>query len=291
MTIATTAVPLTTSANDANDVALSLTGRPYVSWSQVDQMRRCPRKFAYRYVEAASPAFVPSSLLFGKAIHAAIEHHLRRSLEGLSTEPEALLSVYRDAWSSRDAGEADVPVRFNKDQDETTLAEQAGRVLDAFHGSELASLPGDGGDLLAVEESLVDRLDPDLPDVLARVDAVWRDQEALHVIDFKTSRSRWSADAAHEHADQLLLYQHLARGYAAELGLPIKLHFGVLGKQKTPSVQRLEAKASEARLQQVLDTLRTVWQAIQGGHFYANPSPMNCTTCPYQNRCPAYASK
>jgi len=282
--VASTALRSTADLRPVNQIALEITGRDYLSWSQVDQMRRCPRKFAFRYVEQETPAFVPSSLQFGTAIHAAIEHHLRQQLEGQPAEKQRLLEVFRESWSEELPG-AGVPIRFNQNETEESLFEQAERMIGAYLDSELASLPGR---LIAVEESLRGEIDPDLPDVLARVDAVWQDDEGLHVIDFKTSRSRWADDKARENADQLLLYHHLAQRYADELGLPVKLHFGVIGKQKTPSVQRIETDSAPARLQQVLETIQQVWHSILAGSHYANPSPMNCSTCPYKAACPAW---
>jgi len=45
---------------------------------------RHPKKFSFQYVEQIQPDFVPSSLLFGQAIHHAIELHYRCLLEGLT---------------------------------------------------------------------------------------------------------------------------------------------------------------------------------------------------------------
>jgi hypothetical protein len=79
-----------------NRLAEQITGRPYLSHSQVSLMRTCPRKFAFQYVENAHKDFLPSSLLFGGSIHRALELYFRARLEGLDVTPEALLSAYHD---------------------------------------------------------------------------------------------------------------------------------------------------------------------------------------------------
>jgi hypothetical protein len=56
-------------------------------------MRSCPRKFAFLYVEKASADFIPSSLIFGGAIHSALELYFRSRLEGLEVSNGALLSA------------------------------------------------------------------------------------------------------------------------------------------------------------------------------------------------------
>src|ERR1700676_1536124 len=66
-----------------NHLAEQITGRSYLSHSQISLMRSCPRKFAFRYVEKADSDFIPSSLIFGGSIHTALELHYRCRLEGL----------------------------------------------------------------------------------------------------------------------------------------------------------------------------------------------------------------
>ena len=43
----------------------AITGRSYISWSQVSSYQLCPKAFEFKYVLRADPAFVPSSLIFG----------------------------------------------------------------------------------------------------------------------------------------------------------------------------------------------------------------------------------
>jgi hypothetical protein len=84
-----------------NRLAERITGRPYLSHSQISLMRSCPRKFAFQYVERAAKDFLPSSLIFGSAIHTALELYFRAKLEGLNVTSQALQSAYHDAWQSR----------------------------------------------------------------------------------------------------------------------------------------------------------------------------------------------
>ncbi|MEX2215167.1 MAG: PD-(D/E)XK nuclease family protein [Phycisphaeraceae bacterium] len=267
------------------EIAQSISGRDYLSWSQVDQMRRCPAKYGFGYVEQSKPAFLPSSLLFGSAIHSALEHHFQQLLEGRLTSQRELMAVFMDEWRRRDNEDPDVPVRFNKSESEASLIELAQRMLAAFLISPLANPQGQ---IIAVEEKLRGCLKASLPDVVARVDAIWLDRQAMHVIDFKTSRSRWNADKVNESADQLLLYHHMAQSMSRHTGLPIKLHFGVITKGKAPVVQLLDVPVSAGRVERVVNLIEQVWQAIKAGHYYPSPSPMNCSTCPFKSRCPAY---
>ena len=281
--------PAPATQHPPNLLAERITGRSYLSHSQISLMRSCSMKFAFRYVENAPPDFIPSSLIFGGSIHSALELYFRARLEGLEVTHGALLSAYHDGWKrqQRDAGE-DVSVRFNKDQDADTLHALADRIILSFLVSPLASPKGT---ILGVEEDLRVQLDPELPDLLAKVDLVTQTEDCLHVVDFKTSRSRWNQQKAEESGEQLLLYGETVAGMSRHLGTTVKLHFAIITKAKTPVVQLIPVSSNPARIQGLKQSVIAVWAAIQAGNFYPNPSPLNCTTCPYRSRCPVFSGQ
>lgn len=278
--------PASPTLRPPNQLAEQITGRTYLSHSQLNLMRACPRKFAFTYVEKARPDFVPSSLIFGGSIHHALEIYFRARLEGLAITHEALLSAYHDAWKKDQAKAGDdVPVRFNKGESIDTLHALADRMIMSFLASPLASPKGI---ILGIEEELRVVIDPELPDVLARVDLVTQTDGSLHVIDFKTSRSRWTEEKALESGDQLVLYGVTVGKMSQSLGLPVKLHFAIVTKAKTPVIQLLPVPTNPDRVTLMKESIMQVWQAIQVGNFYPNPSPQNCTTCPFRSRCPVF---
>jgi hypothetical protein len=69
--------------------AQSITGRPYMSWTQVSSYQQCPRAFAFRYVEHADPDFVPSSLL-GSAMHEAFRNRMGKTISRSKESPRFL---------------------------------------------------------------------------------------------------------------------------------------------------------------------------------------------------------
>ena len=272
-----------------NRLALQITGRNYVSHSQLSLMRACPRKFAYTYVEKAPRDFLPCALIFGGSIHAALEGYYRAKLEGLALSAADMLHAYHTAWQEnrQSAGES-VPVKYNKGEDKATVHALAQRTFDAFLASPLANPKGT---VLGVEEELRAVLHPDLPDVLARVDLETMSDTAVYVTDFKTSRGRWTPEKALESSDQLVLYGVTAAGMARHVGLPIRLSFAVLTKAKSPQVQVLPVPTDASRVASMTETALATWSAIQAGNFYPNPGPMNCSGCPFHSRCPVFAGK
>ena len=181
-----------------------------------------------------------------------------------------------------------MPIKFGAKEDEASVHALAQRTIAAFLASPLV-MPK--GTVLGVEEELKIVLHPDLPDVLTRVDLVTSTDSAFFVTDFKTSRSKWTPEKAQEASDQLVIYASATAGMARGMNLPVKLAFAVLTKAKTPIVQILPVPTDTSRVVAMTTAAVQTWSAIVNGQFYPNPSPMNCSTCPYKSRCPAFSSK
>lgn len=264
-----------------NEIAESLTGRSYVSWSQLTSFRSCPRKWHYSHVEAVESEFIASSLLFGSAIHTAVQHHYEQHLAGTPCEANELHDAFIQAW--KDELKDGTPVKYGKTENESDLFDLAHRMLDAFALSELAQPEGA---VVGVEETFVGSVSPELPDLHARIDLITQQTDGIQLIDLKTSKSRWPEHRADQDADQLLIYAEAAKSLSD--GQTISLAYGVVTKAKTPAVQVLPVACDVDRVQQTTDLMVPIWHAMKAGVDFASPSPMNCSTCPFQSRCPAY---
>lgn len=148
-----------------------------------------------------------------------------------------------------------------------------------------------GGQIIGVEEELRVQLDRELPDLLAKVDLVTQTDGAVHVIDFKTSRSRWTQQKAQESAEQLLLYGVTVKQITRPLAAAVKLHFAIITQAKKPVVQLIPVIADETGIAGLKESVGQIWQAIRAGNFYPSPSPQNCSTCPFKSRCPVFGGK
>jgi RecB family exonuclease len=250
--------------------------RDYISFSAIRLYQQCPLRYFFKYIAGLPEETVSASLLFGSAIHRAVESHFRRLLEGdAPPSPSELLAEYRLGWKDRTR-----LVRFGKDENTNTLDALASRMLQAFATSELAR---PRGTILAVEETLRGNLIPGLPDLLGRVDLIVEEAEELLIADWKTSRARYSADQIEDSTEQLLLYSELARDFAP--GKRIRLEFAVLTKTKETSIYRHSSPADPLRVARIKRVVERVWQSIEAGHFYPAPSQMNCGGCPYRDAC------
>ena len=108
----------------------------------------------------------------------------------------------------------------------------------------------------------------------------------MHFVDLKTARSRWGPSQIDSSAEQLLLYSELAGRLVP--GQKVRLQFAVITKAKGPTVEVHKVDVDPRRLNRTKRMVKKVWSAIQAGHFYPNPSPMNCPSCPYRSACRAW---
>jgi putative RecB family exonuclease len=251
--------------------------RGYLSYSALRTYQGCPLRYYFKYIVGLPEETVSASLIFGSAIHRAIEHHYREQLAGNAAPPLFdLLREYQLGWTERQ----EQPVRFNKSEDLTSLNQLAERVLTSF---QTYAATEQIGHILAIEETLLGDVIPGLPPLLGRVDLITLQPDALVIHDWKTSRTRWSADQVVESAEQLLLYSTLAAEFAP--GLPIQLSFTVLTKTKEPQCDRHTLIAELGQADRLKRIIARVWQAIETEQFYPAPSLPGCASCPYRDPC------
>lgn len=253
------------------------TVRDYVSFSALSLYQRCSLRYFFRYVAQLPEESTSASLVFGRAVHSAIEFHFRELLAG--NEPpdlDAMLAVFNAGWDETPAEQ----ITFPKTDTRDTLARLADRVLTAFRESDVAK---PRGHIVGIEEELRGHIIDGAPDLLARLDLLMESEGVLTVTDFKTSKSAWSGDQAADSAEQLLLYSELVGQRFP--GLPIRLEFIVFTKAKKVAISRYAVSLDAARVARTKRVAQRVWRAISAGHFIPSPSPMNCNGCPYRNAC------
>jgi putative RecB family exonuclease len=189
---------------------------------------------------------------------------------------EELLAHYRTEWQERRSEN----LRIGRDDGEATFDDLARRILLGFQSSAVA-IPN--GRILAIEEELRGAVVPGLPDLLGVVDLVVETPEELIVRDWKTSRSRWSAEQVEEASEQLLLYGELARDLVP--GKPVRIEFVVFTKTKEVAIEQHALLPTQARVDRTKRVMQRVWRAIQAKHFYPAPAPLACGGCPFREPC------
>lgn len=263
----------------AEDEALSITGRPYISWTQVASYQLCPRAFAFRYVDHAQPDFVPSSLLFGSAMHEAFAKVHECEMEGLespcSDDLAAKVTQALDATS--------LPVKYSKGESTESLHELGQRMVDAFLASR-ESKPD--GQPVCIEDRVSGVIDSQIPPIEGKVDFVRLTKDGLVLRDYKTSRTRWNADKVEEAAPQLRLYATIMNQQLHGWRTIDALEFVTVTKAAKPIVTLHSVELRRESLQACIDQIGAVWEGIRKSVFPTRPG-WPCKSCPFTSRCSA----
>jgi CRISPR/Cas system-associated exonuclease Cas4 (RecB family) len=272
-------------ASSPNEIAKSITGRDYLSYSQVTTYQNCKLKWFFTYVESAEPESIAAPLLLGSSVHAALQHHLEGQLaaERPATIDE-LMNVFREKWK---AEARDTAIEYSWGENTDSQADVAKRMLVEFLASPYSRPEGQ---TLGIEETLRVPLHPEIPDLVAKVDLIAAVDHELVITDFKTTRSMWGPDTAAEHAVQLHMYAEAAKCIAEDLGLRLRLRFIVLTKAKSPKVQAIEIATDPRIVMGASKIIRNVFKSMQSGVVYPSPSAMNCSGCPFKQRCANWRS-
>jgi len=251
--------------------------RNHISHSSISTYASCPLRYYFHYVLDLPEDSVSSSLALGGSLHAGLELHFNELLVGNPAPGmDELLGVFWESWQTY----ADKRIAFGNGEDINSVARQAEQMFRAFQASSFAK---PSGTIIGVEEEVRAQLVAGMPELLARIDLVTETEEELIVTDFKTARSAWSAEQVQSAASQLLLYHEAVQPLAD--GKPVRLQFAVLTKTKVPSLALHEVPADPQQIERTRRVVKTVWQAIETGHIYPNPSPLTCSTCPYRKPC------
>ena len=252
--------------------------RDYLSYSAITLFQKCPLAFRFRYLDGLREKTTSSSLAVGRSVHAALEAWFTARMQG-DPEPDLdmLVSAFWDEW--RCCNE-ETPIRFGKKEDVKTVDDLARRVLTSFSESPAARPEGD---IIGIEEELRGPLIDGVPDLLGRIDLILETNDELVIVDWKTSRSRWSEEQADQAAGQLLLYGALAKEMSPQK--PVRLEFGILAKTKVPSIEVRTVTNDSKRTARTIAMVKRVWSAIAQQNFYPCPSVMNCMTCPFRAPC------
>ncbi len=274
-----------------------------LSFGQIDAYLTCPRKYQYAHVLRV-PIAPHHALVYGSALHKAVQLFHARQARGHLMSDEELHEVLLSAWSnegfvSREHEEARFAAaraslsRFREEQSrpdaviptyverEFAFTLAGDRVRGRWDRVDVVPLT-DGGSTPepasppAAAEPSADHVTPTLG-ILGR--------EHVTITDYKSSDVRDPAKARQRARDSLQL-QIYAMGYEALTGrLPdqLALHFldsGLVGK----------VDVDPKRLGKARGKIAQAAGGIRAREYGATPDPMACSWCPYRDICPSSAA-
>jgi RecB family exonuclease len=244
----------------------------YLSWSRVQLYLRCPRAFWYRYIEGVPSSFTSSALVLGSAVHDLVGEHYAALIAGETAGDMPLASAFIGACFD----EADPAVKLGPKEDRDGLCDLGAAMAMALTEHDLL---GDTWSVAGVEERVEGPLLDEAPPFVGYIDLLMVDDTGqLGLVDFKTTRSRWSSATLKENSGQLVLYESLLDTDTTHSS------FVTVTKAKAPKVQQLTVEGSEQQLDALHEQVRHVWRGIESGAFPAHPG-WGCGSCGYQDRC------
>lgn len=240
-----------------------------VSYSQIEDYRRCPLR--YRFAHVLQIPILPSpQLIYGDALHRAVHDYLERKREGLRPTVEDLERTFRATWLS----EGWISPEHEAERFEAGLA-----ALRRFHEHEKDKPAPD-----MIEQRFSFLLGHDR--VVGRWDRVDRTDAGAVVIDYKsTALVDEDGDAAQRKAStdlQLLVYALAYERMYGERPAKVALHFLETGEQG-------EVTPREEAVNAVRAQITATAQRIRERRFPAEPlkpEPRTCRACPYSQICP-----
>jgi DNA helicase-2/ATP-dependent DNA helicase PcrA len=236
-----------------------------LSSTQIDDYRTCPLKYRYVHILRV-PLLAHHRVVYGSAIHKAVQQMFEARLGGRSFGEEDLVAAFRRSWVSEGF--------LSREHEERRLA--AGEdTLRRFFRQE-AEHPWEP---TAVEKEFAFYLDRTR--VQGRYDLVLARGEHVTILDFKTGDVRELKKAQERARESLQLDVYALAFLKTEGRLPdrVELRFlesGLAGS-KEPTLE--EVAKTEALIR---DTASLIRQRA----FPATPSWNACGQCPFRDICP-----
>lgn len=243
----------------------------YISFTQYSQFLRCPRQFAYRYVEGLK---IPpkSSLILGKGVHRGLEwafgEHLRL---GEPPKQNVVLDATLEAVENELKEIPKSEIDWVKGDSEGKIKDDGVNLVRTYEPHRLITIPKSVEKKFDIEFKNVDYK------LTGRVDL----ETEKEIIDFKTTARKQSEESASQ-SDQLTIYQ--MQGEPKE---SLELH--VLVRNKIPEYQILKSKPrSNEAVNDLLENIGKVATLIKAGIFpkvLENTAGSPCSWCGYYQLC------
>ena len=241
-----------------------------VSHRQVDDYQTCPLKYQFIHI-LRIPLRQHHSVVYGNALHKAVEFYLRRRAAGNYTSLEDFLLAFDNAW--RNEG-------FLTREHEEQRKRGGIAALTRFYHEEEAS----GQKPTDVEREFGFTLGLDR--VRGRFDRVDETPDGLVIVDYKSSdvTDQKKADQRAKESLQLKIYALAQHAMTGRLPARVELRFlesGLVGRH-TPT---------DADLVKAREAIAEAARGIRRREFEATPEYQACRYCPYNQICPSTATQ
>ncbi|MCA9026796.1 MAG: PD-(D/E)XK nuclease family protein [Planctomycetaceae bacterium] len=251
--------------------------RPHWSYSALTQYLSCSLHYYFQRILKLPQTSVGSGLVFGSAVHRALEVYHRFLKDKLEPVEQQIQHAFQQAWLTR---EQEQRIEYKAKESRDDLIAQGWELLKLY----MAEPPPT--EIVAIEQRLLVPLHNSEGEyletpLLAFADLITREEGTLKVSEFKTS-GRAYGEFEVESSLQATCYANAVLEVTSEWPT---LEYLILVKTKTPKLQRFKTARNEVDLGRLGDLVENIERAVSNQIFYPIETPLNCSTCHYRQPC------
>ena len=262
------------------------TSQLHISYSQIFTYLACSLKYQFRYVLSRPPERISLALVFGSALHKALERYYRSYANGVTERLDILQDLFAEVLTRQIEEKPDLVVYTKQTPDTESAIALGTAMLKAFY----ESIDLKGFKIVATELCLsavlyTDQAEPTDFHLVGAIDLLLKDPAGnLLVVDHKSAaRTKTQADVD---ADlQMTAYSYLlcANRYLFPTA-PVKCRFDVLRKLKTPTLEHYHTQRTADDRRRLARIATQVLKGIEAKIFVPSRSWL-CTDCEYAGAC------
>jgi hypothetical protein len=243
----------------------------HLSYSSIAQYLSCGQSWYYRYIEKA-PTTTSPELVFGSAVHKAIERYIQTK--------QPLLTLWGECWADQLGNESDIQWGTSTPYD---FASDGIRLFSNERVQQMLAAIATGCGENPTVERRIEMHAPGVPiPIIGYIDII--DAQGVPA-DIKTSARAWTADRAQSELQSLFYLAALNQLGETVPGWRFR-HY-VLVKTKTPQFQTFEHLHSLGELFWMMGLIQRAWQGIEREVYLRCPDNWKCAPqyCSYWNLC------
>jgi len=236
------------------------------SYTQISQYVRCPRSYRYRYLDLWKEKDTRAAMAFGRCFETALTAYFR------GQDCTAVLFKEWEAYR-------DVPLDYGKGDSWDKLVHQGVHLLHQFAQEDRIRIRRPKRNL---QLKMIRPL-PGADQFVAYIDAIGELDGTCHLIDWKTTTSRYP-----EEPEDLLSLDPQLICYSWITGIR-EVALVVFVRKHLPEIQYLKATITEEQQRDFGQLVESAVGQIEAGQFPPHSGirfPMNgCTSCSYLGLC------
>ena len=255
--------------------------RDHISFTQINTYMICPLKYKFQYIDQLEWPFVPAGLLFGSAVHKALEHFYTGKKENRKISYKELWSIFEGSWMKEQKNR---PIFYSSGDSEKRLFAVAEKLI------KLITVQTHSRRILAIEKDFEIEIENtetgeklELP-LRGKIDLIEKDKDGtITVVDHKTAARKFTKVKI-DYDLQMSCYAAVLHHHGMNKQNRIVYRFDVYLKNKSPEIVSYCTERTEGNVTVLFHIAKNVITAINNKIFYPNRG-FYCSDCVFKDPC------